>query len=30
VGFKVRDTVDVLEKADNGWWFIRNGTKEGW
>eukprot|EP00053_Salpingoeca_punica_P007241 m.66658 g.66658 ORF g.66658 m.66658 type:complete len:917 (-) comp14059_c0_seq1:167-2917(-) len=27
---KAREQVDVLEKADNGWWFVRVGTKEGW
>uniref|UniRef100_A0A8C4QY65 SH3 domain-containing protein n=1 Tax=Eptatretus burgeri TaxID=7764 RepID=A0A8C4QY65_EPTBU len=24
------DMVDVLEKKDGGWWFVRSGVDEGW
>uniref|UniRef100_UPI003590015E SH3 and PX domain-containing protein 2A isoform X2 n=1 Tax=Myxine glutinosa TaxID=7769 RepID=UPI003590015E len=24
------DEVDVLEKKDGGWWFVRSGVDEGW
>ena len=28
--FKEGEVVEVLEKSDDGWWFVKIGTKEGW
>ena len=28
--FKSGETVDVLEKHENGWWFVKVGSSEGW
>lgn len=28
--FKEGDVVEVLEKSEDGWWFVKIGSKEGW
>lgn len=28
--FKEGEVAEVLEKSDDGWWFVKIGTKEGW
>ena len=28
--FKEGEVVEVLEKSEDGWWFVKIGSKEGW
>ena len=30
ISLKEGQTIQVLEKADTGWWFVKAGRKEGW
>lgn len=30
LSFKEGERVEVLEKSDDGWWFVKSGPREGW
>lgn len=30
LSFKAGERAELLEKSENGWWFMKIGTKEGW
>ena len=30
LGFKEGQTIEVIEKDNDGWWFVKVGVKEGW